>query len=347
MTKIGVALSGGVDSSLTALLLRDQGYEVVAVTLKVQDETEGESVCAGNLAVERAKKVAEHLGLEHVVCDVSREFRELILRPAQQEYAHARTPSPCVRCNERIKFGKLVPFVMDLGCTHLATGHYAKVVRYQGKSCVARGADENKDQSYFLAGLPSHLLDHVMFPLGAFHKTEVRALADTYGLPSAKVADSQNVCITRPGKTFAETLWELFDAEAVQGQFVVDGRPAARHHGLHHYTVGQRHGLGNLAPTKPVWVRHVGPVNVEVTTDRTLLDVTYAEADELHWNVEAVPQRCSVQIRYRHKPVMASVEVVGDTAKIRMDAPVHAVTPGQALVFYDGNVVLGRGWIKS
>ncbi len=346
MSKIGVALSGGVDSSLVALMLREQGHEVIAVTLKVQDEAEGESVCAGNAAVERARGVAEYLGIPHYVCDVSRDFREIILRHAQEEYAHARTPSPCVRCNEWIKFGKLVPYVQSLGCTHLATGHYAKIVTYQGRSCIARGVDSNKDQSYFLSGVPPMLLDHVMFPLGGLCKPEVRVLAEKYGLPSAKTADSQNVCITRPGQTFAETLWEIFGAETKRGHFIVDGRLSGFHDGLHRYTVGQRHGLGNLAPAKPVWVKKVGPVDVEVTTVGRELDVLYAEADQLNWHVEHVPTRCLVQIRYRHKPVMATVKQGDGVVQVSFDTPVHAVTPGQAMVFYDNDVVIGRGWIR-
>ncbi len=345
MTKIGVALSGGVDSSLAALLLRDQGYEVIAVTLKVQDDQEGSNVCAGDSAVEKARQTASFLGIEHHVCDVSADFKRLILKYACDEYARARTPSPCVRCNEWIKFGRLVPFCLELGCTHMATGHYAQIVDYAGKKCIARGADVRKDQSYFLSGLPSSILEHVMFPLGGYEKTQVRALAEHYALPSAKAADSQNVCITRPGQTFAETLWDIFRMPVHLGRFVVDGKLAGQHEGLHRYTVGQRHGLGNLAPARPVWVSHVGPDNVDVTTNGRTLDTRVVEAADVFWNVDSVPTRCSAQIRYRHQAVMGTLEKLGDRIRMTFDEPVHAATPGQTLVFYDGNVVLGRGWL--
>lgn len=347
MKKVAVALSGGVDSSLTVLLLRDAGYEVVGVTLRVQRDRSGASVCAGDDAVAKARAVAAYLGIEHRVCDVCDAFRTSILAPSWETYSQGRTPSPCVRCNERIKFGKLFEFALSLGCEKMATGHYARIVDYHGISRIARGADRNKDQSYFLSGLTNEVVSRIMFPLGEYEKPKVRALADSYGLPSAHTPDSQNVCITEPGKTFSETLCDLFDGKPKIGQFIYDGKKLGSHLGIHHYTVGQRHGLGNLIPTQKAYVKAIVGNDVEITADVSSLDTRHLRAKDVIWHAPVPTEGVYAQIRYRSPAVPCRVTCAGDVVSVEFESPVHAVTPGQIVAFYDGDVTIGRGIIDG
>ena len=348
MKKIAVALSGGVDSSLTVLLLRDAGLDVVGITLRVQRNADGASVCAGDDAVDKARAVANYLGVDHFVCDVCDDFKDIILSYAWHTYANGQTPSPCVRCNERIKFGKLFDYAMSLGCEAMATGHYAQIVDYRDVKRIARGADANKDQSYFLSGLPNATVERILFPLGGYTKPQVRALADQYGLPSAHTPDSQNVCITKPRQTFAETLCDLFGEKAKIGNFIYDGKTIAKHAGIPHYTVGQRHGLGNLVPTQKAYVKAISGNDVQITTDPNDLLATQFSATQAIWHADpANAESLRAQIRYRSPAVPCSLSQNGDTLSIQCHTPVNAVTPGQIVAFYDGDVVIGRAIIKN
>ena len=347
MKKIAIALSGGVDSALSALLLKNAGYEVIGITLKVQNDKDGASVCAGDAAIEKAAQSAAYLGIEHHVCDVCDAFSDLILKYAWDEYANARTPSPCVRCNERIKFGKLLDFALALGCEKMATGHYARIADYKGVKRIQRGADPQKDQSYFLSGLKNEITDKILFPLGELEKTKVRELATAYGLPAAKAKDSQNVCITRPGQTFAETLCDIFEGNIVKGHFIHQNKIIKPHDGIHKYTIGQRHGLGNLVPTCISFVKTIGPKDVEITTDPKDLETCTVTASHVIWHTHDIPEQVMAQIRYR-TPASSAHVLQLDNNRIQMtfDAPVRAATPGQILAIYDGNIVIGRGIIE-
>lgn len=347
MAKIAVALSGGVDSALTALLLKNSGHDVTAVTLKVQNDLDGQSVCAGDQALMKAADTAKFLGIEHHVCNVSAGFKDLILKYAWNEYANARTPSPCVRCNEKIKFGLLFDFACSLGCEFLATGHYARIVDYAGIKRVARGVDTRKDQSYFLSGIKNEILSHVMFPLGEFEKTTVRKLADDYGLPAASEKDSQNVCITRHGETFSETLCNLFHAKPVVGHFTMNGKNLKEHQGIHLYTIGQRHGLGDLVPQKCSFVKSIGKHDVEITTDPAALESFSLDADHALWHIPNIPNKCFVQIRYRSPAVEANIYPKDNGVHVEFCSAVRAVTPGQIVAFYDQDVVVGRAVIAK
>lgn len=347
MAKVAIALSGGVDSSLTALLLKQAGHDVIAVTLKVQNDADGQSVCAGDKAIQKAAETAKFLGISHHVCDVCDDFSSLILKYAWDEYAHARTPSPCVRCNEKIKFGKLFDFAQSLGCEYLATGHYARIVDFNGIKRIARGIDPQKDQSYFLSGLKNDVVSHIMFPLGELEKTRVRELAVQFNLPTATAKDSQNVCITKPGETFAETLRSFFHETSISGNFVTKGKVLRPHQGIHQYTVGQRHGLGDLVPQKISFVKSVGQKDIEITTDPTELETVRCSANQAVWHIPNVPQRCKVQIRYRSPAVFASILTKDDRVFIQFDTPVRAVTPGQIAAFYVDNVVIGRAILEG
>lgn len=347
MSKIAVALSGGVDSSLIALILRDQGHEVHAVTLKLQNDAETQSVCAGDSTLVKAKQVADFMGIPHHIYDLSQRFHEIILRYAKDEYANARTPSPCIVCNERIKFGLLLEFARSLGCSHLATGHYVRRVKEDDRYYVARGKDLNKDQSYFLARLSSDTLSQVLFPLGEMQKSEVRQMADKYQLPSAQAPDSQNICISRPDRTFAETLWDIFDETPKTGAFVLDGKILGQHKGVHRYTVGQRRGLGDLVPTKAVWVKEIQGNQVHLSTEKQALNGFALMADNAILHAPAWPQRCKAQIRYRHKAVEASLYPKNELIEVHFDEAVAAITPGQAIVFYEDDKVIGQAWIRE
>ena len=346
MTKIAIALSGGVDSALTACLLKEAGHEVIGVTLKVQHDKDGASVCAGDAAIEKAAQSAAYLGIPHHVCDVCDDFSNLILKYAWDEYANARTPSPCVRCNERIKFGKLLEFALSLGCEKMATGHYARIADYHGIPRIQRGADPKKDQSYFLSGLQNHITSKILFPLGNYEKTKVREMANAYGLPAAKAKDSQNVCITREGQTFAETLCDIFDGQIVTGNFIHQGKIIKPHQGIHKYTIGQRHGLGNLVPTCIAFVKKIGPNDVEITTNPTELETCTLQASNVIWHIPDMPSQAMAQIRYRTPAASAQIKPLeNNRVQITFDAPVRAATPGQIVAIYDHDIVIGRGII--
>lgn len=343
--RIAVALSGGVDSSLTARLLQEAGHEVIGITMQLFDKEANPTACAGQLAVERAQVAAEHLGIEHYVRNIAQEFKDTILRYAWDTYKGAETPSPCVFCNEEIKFKALLEFSKTLGCEKYATGHYVRVEQRGSRHVLLRGTDLKKDQSYFLSGLDSDTLSHCIFPLGELTKPEVRVMAAERELKSAKHADSQNVCILEENMTFAETLQNMFREKVTKGVFKDEvGNVLKSHEGVHRYTVGQRHGLGVLIPTQKVWVKEIQSPDVIVTTDPDQLLEKECTVRNLRWNIESPPRRLEAQIRYAHKAQSASLEAIDDAHwRVRFDAPVRAVSPGQIIAFYDGDVVLGRG----
>jgi tRNA-uridine 2-sulfurtransferase len=346
--RIVVAMSGGVDSSVAAALLQAQGHEVIGVTLRLrdcQDPGAGRSCCGAD-GVGRARAVAGQLGVPHYVLDCARAFEEQVLRPAWDEYARGRTPSPCLLCNERIKLGALRSWAHQLGAPLLATGHYARVEA----GALLRGVDPDKDQSYFLAGLGDAQLAGLVLPLGALTKTEVRARARALGLASAETHDSQDACLVAPGQSFAEMLRRRFDAPARPGPIVDDaGRARGRHDGVHRFTIGQRRGLG-VSGSRPCWVRAIRGDEVVVTDDEAALDGDRLLAAGVGWIGAAptAPFPCQVQVRSRHVAEAATAEPRPDgTVAVVFTRPVRAITPGQAAVLYDGARVLGRGWIHG
>jgi tRNA-specific 2-thiouridylase len=353
-TLVVAAMSGGVDSSVAAALLLEAGYRVMGVTLRLRKcDNEGGSCCGGD-AVARARAVAGRLGIPHAVEECADEFRESVLRPAWKDYARGRTPSPCLLCNERIKFGYLLAWARGIGASAVGTGHYARILRDpRGNPVLFRGTDPRKDQSYFLAGLKPEQLDSILFPIGHLHKPLVREKARALGLPSAETRDSQDACLVGgPGRPFAEMLRERFGAPARPGRILdEEGRILGRHPGLHRYTVGQRRGL--LGSERRHWVRALREedASVLVTTDERGLLSRRMTVEGLTWTGEDPldkPLLCSVQIRYRHTAAAARVERIGpDSAQVLFEEPVRAITPGQAAVLYRGDRVLGRGWIRS
>jgi tRNA-specific 2-thiouridylase len=343
-------MSGGVDSSVAAALLKQASYPLVGVTLLLYRPDEKP---AGD-AVGRARAVADALGITHHVLDCAREFEQLVLLPAWQEYAAGRTPSPCLRCNPRVKFGLLWQWAQRLGAERIATGHYARLERdASGRRVLRRGCDEGKDQSYFLAGLQPAQLERALFPVGHLRKSEVRALAKGLGLPTAETPESQDACLVAPGESFADKLRVRFAAPARRGEIVDEtGRVVGQHDGIHLFTVGQRKGLPAGATARR-WVKALAAESgrILVTSDPDAILGTRFVVNEVNWLVGEAPTQplaCAVQIRYRHASAPATVCAEADgSLAVTLDSPVKAITPGQAAVFYDGDRVLGQGWIAS
>jgi tRNA-uridine 2-sulfurtransferase len=283
-----------------------------------------------------------------------KDFERLVLAPAWQDYAGGRTPSPCLLCNERVKFGILLAWASRLGIPRVATGHYARLERDEaGQAMLLRGRDNGKDQSYFLAGLTTSQLERAVFPVGHLCKPEVRALAASFGLPTAETPESQDACLVAPGESFSEMLRKRFDAPARGGDIVDEaGQVVGQHDGFHLFTIGQRKGLPAGATTRR-WVKAITPERGQITVTSSpdeLLTSTFV-AKDVNWLSGALPAQalaCSVQVRYRHASVPASVARCSEgQLRVTLERPVKAVTPGQAAVFYDRDRTLGRGWIAQ
>lgn len=352
--RIAIAMSGGVDSSVAAALLAQEGHSLIGVTLKLQDchDAHGSKSCCGVDGITRAREVAGRLGFPHYVLDCVKDFSELVLAPAWKEYAVGRTPSPCLLCNERVKFGILLTWAERLGIPRVATGHYARIQPdAAGKPILLRGRDGAKDQSYFLAGLSPSQLQRACFPVGHLCKPEVRALAKLHDLPSAETPESQDACLVEPGQSFSEMLRKRFDAPARAGHIVDEaGQTVAAHEGTHLFTIGQRKGLPGGATARR-WVKSISAESGQVTVTSRAEELVGNQfvAHSLNWLAGDLPAQalaCSVQIRYRHTPEAATVVAQPDgRLRVTLAKPVKAITPGQAAVFYDGDRTLGRGWI--
>jgi tRNA-specific 2-thiouridylase len=348
-------MSGGVDSSVAAALLIQDGYQVFGVTLELHacNDNIGQA-CCGLDGVAQAREVAGRLGIPHYVLNLRREFEDLVLRPVWGEFARGRTPNPCILCNERIKFGLLLDRGRELGAEWLATGHYARLVDSHGSArSLFRAKDRNKDQSYFLARLNNSQLQKSLFPIGNLEKEDVRDLARQLGLPNAEAPESQDACLVVPGESFSEMLRCRFGEAAIEGPIIdAEGRTMKFHSGIHRFTVGQRRGLGIAAKSR-IWVKAIdcGSAAVSVTSDSSELLANGLVASEVRWLGERPatwPLFCEIQVRYRQSPVGAKVESTGsDSVRVKFDRQIRAVTPGQAAVFFDGERVLGSGWING
>ena len=356
--KVVIGMSGGVDSSAAAAILVDQGYEVHGITLKVWEEEENpnrrwqeRSCCKVGLA----RYVAERLGIPHRVVDTRETFRRVVVDDFISGYLRGDTPNPCVRCNERIKFGLLYDLAMDLGADFLATGHYVRLKQGEsGQYQLMQGIDELKDQSYFLYRLRPEILPRLIFPLGSYRKTEVLKWIERLDLPPEEVQESQEICFVTQGDYRKFLSQESPEADR-PGDFVrSNGDVLGRHHGVAFYTVGQRRGLG-LSSSKPgerLYVLSVDPKadSVVIGTE----DELYCEgliARDLNWFGPLEPSgslEIKAKIRYRSPKVTVTLECIDPGhVKIAFQEPQRSVTPGQSVVFYDGEVVLGGGIIDS
>ena len=354
-------MSGGVDSSVTAALLHEQGHEVIGVTLRLHAGCSDpgprpERSCCTAADVRDAARVAQHLGVGFHTLDARKVFAHRVVADTVDEYARGRTPNPCVRCNEWIKFELLLRWARDRGADALATGHYARLQASAGAGMrLRRGQDRAKDQSYFLFRTPREALPLLRFPLGELTKEEVRAIAARLGLPVARKAESQDICFAPPGG-----LGELVGAvladegrDAGPGPVIDErGKTLGSHKGLYHYTVGQRRGLG-VATGRRLYVRALDvPGNRLLVGPRESCRVRMVGADGARWlGVPPAGGRfpCVGQIRYTHRGTAgeASVSAAGDRFTVRFETEVSAPAPGQALVLYRDDEVIGGGWIVS
>lgn len=293
------------------------------------------------------------IGLHVLQCDAL--FEEQVLRPAWQDYAAGRTPSPCINCNHHLKFGHLLDWADSQNCQYVASGHYARLLTPSAQMPVQlhRGRDSGKDQSYFLFSLSPAQRRRLLFPLGDLEKPTVRAMARELNLENADRDDSQDACFTYRGESFAESLRHRYQADSRAGAVVdPEGRRLGSHEGIHRYTIGQRRGLG-LAMGKPAYVSRIdsGRGEVELTTEPADLDTSGLIAERFNWWDDcppSEPRTCLAQIRYRHSAVPAVAEPLSaDSVRIRFQTPQRAVTPGQAVVLYDADQVIGGGWIQT
>ena len=351
-----VGMSGGVDSSVAAWLLKEQGYDVIGVTMQIwQDEDaevqEAEGGCCGLSAVDDARRVAMDLGIPYYVMNFKEEFRKNVMDYFAGEYVEGRTPNPCIACNRHVKWESLLRRSMAIGADYIATGHYAQIDRLPGgRYSLKTSVTAVKDQTYALYNLTQEQLSHTLMPVGSYHKEEIRDMAERLGLPVAHKPDSQEICFI-PDHDYASFIEEYTGRELPPGNFVdLDGNVLGRHRGITHYTVGQRKGL-NLSMGRPVFVVEIRPETNEVVIgDNQDVFTNVLRCDKLNWmavdGLHGKSMDVLAKIRYSHKGSPCTIREIGnDMVECRFHEPVRAVTPGQAVVFYDGDYVAGGGTI--
>lgn len=355
--KVVVGMSGGVDSSVAAWLLLRQGYDVVGVTMQIwqdeEEETQQENGgCCGLSAVDDARRVAWKLGIPYYVMNFKQEFKEHVMDYFVDEYLHGRTPNPCIACNRYVKWESLLARSLEIGADYIATGHYAQVEQLSnGRYALKKSATAAKDQTYALYNLTQEQLARTLMPVGAYTKDEIRRMAEEIGLSVAHKPDSQEICFI-PDHDYARFIEESTGEHPAAGNFVdLEGHVLGRHAGITHYTVGQRKGL-NLSMGHPVFVVEIRPETNEVVigngedvfTDSLICDrLNWMAVDSLHGKAMQV----TAKIRYSHRGAPCTIREIGeDLVECRFAEMVRAVTPGQAVVFYDGDYVVGGGTIR-
>jgi tRNA-uridine 2-sulfurtransferase len=351
--RVLLGMSGGVDSSVAGHLLREEGYDVVGVTMKVWPQdcvSRAEDKCCGPQAVADARNVAHSLGFPHYVVDEADQFERLVIDYFSSEYKAGRTPNPCVMCNEKLKFGNLWNKAEALGCDYIATGHYAIIEHHPDRAVLRKGVDSRKDQSYFLFSLRQPQLRRALTPLGGLSKPDIRVIARSLGLKVADKVDSQEICFV-PGNDYKAFLRTHLEPEEFHpgGIYDLAGRFLGEHGGIELFTIGQRKGLpgGSAQP------RYV--VDLDPATNRVLVGTAEDlaaddfEIDQVNWSSRSNPNESievTVKIRYSHPGTRATLTPLPEgRARVQLYEAQRAITPGQAAVFYDEDIVVGGGWI--
>lgn len=355
--RVLLGMSGGIDSTVSAMLLKEQGYEVVGVTFRTFDSIKEsclarEKGCCSIDSIMEAKHNAGKMGIDHHIVDFRDTFREHVIANFIDEYMHGRTPNPCVLCNSHIKWGEMLRVADELDCPYVATGHYARISTFRDHTYLACAADTHKDQTYFLWMLTEDNLRRTIFPLGNLTKQEVRDIAREHGYPTlAEKKESQEICFVTDNdyRSFLRENVTGYDQIIHEGNYVnADGQVLGRHCGYPNYTIGQRKGLG-IALGHPAFVTAIRPKTNEVvlgTNDdlyRTELTATQVRLRDTEWLAES--PIVQARIRYKSQPVDATIELEGTTATLRFAQPVWGITPGQSLVLYKDNLVIGGGII--
>ena len=357
-TRVVVAMSGGVDSSVTAALMVEAGYDVVGVTLQLYDHGAAigrKGACCAGRDIHDARNVADQLAIPHYVLDYESRFRDAVIDEFADSYLRGETPIPCVRCNQTVKFRDLLATARDLGADALATGHYVRRETGDGQAALLRGVDPDRDQSYFLFATTRAQLDFLRFPLGAMEKRETRAHAQRFDLPVADKPDSQDICFV-PDGNYARIVEKLRPEAHAPGDIVdLGGAVLGRHEGIVHYTIGQRRGLGlggRPEGEEALYVVRLDPAARRVIVGpRAALGTARIALGDINWlgpdALSADGMACTVKLRSTMRPVAARLEPGPEGAmSVRLDQPQFGISPGQACVFYDGDRMLGGGWIQ-
>ena len=354
--KVVVGMSGGVDSSVAAYLLKEQGYDVIGVTMQIwedeeQQRTEENGGCCGLSAVDDARRVADRLEIPYYVMNFKQEFQEKVVDYFVEEYLAGRTPNPCIACNRYVKWESLLKRSMEIGADYIATGHYARITKLpNGRFAIRNSVTARKDQTYALYNLTQFQLAHTLMPIGEYEKDQVRRIAQEAGLPVAAKPDSQDICFVPDGDYAAFLKKKAGERMPGEGDFVTrDGTVLGKHKGITHYTIGQRKGLG-LSMGEPVFVSELRPkTNQVVVGEEPQVFKKELLCDHLNFmGMEDLeePRRVWAKVRYSHKGQWCRIERQGrDLIRAEFEEPVRAITPGQAVVFYEGEYVLGGGII--
>lgn len=351
-----IAMSGGVDSSVAAKLMQEQGYDCIGCTMKLYNNPDAgcnSKTCCSLSDVEDARSVAARLNMPFYVFNYTEEFKDQVMEKFAESYTRGETPNPCIDCNRFLKFGALYERAQELGCDCVVTGHYARIRKTpEGRYELLRALDPAKDQSYVLYNLTQEQLAHTQFPLGIYHKTKTREIAAENGFINSQKPDSQDICFV-PNGSYTDAVQRILDYKPQPGSFLdLEGRVIGQHKGIIYYTLGQHKKLGLNQPDYPLYVVRIDPQrNAVVVGPSSALFSRSARVTGANWisgQVPEAPVRCQVKVRYRQEAQPAVVTATGpDTFEILFDEPQRAITPGQAAVLYDGDVVLGGGTLEA